>query len=222
MTISSLLLLISMLIMTAQISGIQAAANTVVTVSCAHPDDDAPNYENGPFRYKDNLGWEDDKDKDKELEITHSGGGVGDIAAHTCQYITCPGSAIWVHVLNCSQRLLTSTQSYSQESQSSFAGEGCSPQFVHAQLDKSDGSSCWSVSGMEGRGVWSWSRDGHRHPQFWGHINIHIQWVLSFICTIKLLHISRLHMAFSADAEAQWASKCCHGILYWIAIPSIV
>ena len=96
---------------------------------CAHHDDDAPNYENGPFRYED-----------EELEITHAGGGVGDIAAHTCQYITCPGSAIRVHVLNSSQHLLTSTQSYSQESQSSFAGEVCLPRFVHMQLDESDGS----------------------------------------------------------------------------------
>ena len=72
MTISSLLLLISTLIMIAQTSGIRAAANAVVTVSCAHPDDDAPNYENGPFGYED-----------EELEITHTGGGVGDIAAHT-------------------------------------------------------------------------------------------------------------------------------------------
>ena len=80
--------------MIAQTSGVRAAANAVVTVSCAHPDDDAPNYENGPFRYKDNLGWEDDKDKDKELEITHAGGGVGDIAAHAHRYISHPGSAI--------------------------------------------------------------------------------------------------------------------------------
>ena len=71
MTISTLLLLISTLIMIAQTSGIWAAANTVVTVSCAHPDDDAPNYENGPFGYED-----------EELEITHAGRGVGDIAAH--------------------------------------------------------------------------------------------------------------------------------------------
>ena len=71
MTISSLLLLISMLIMIAQTSGIWAAANAVVTVSCAHPDNDAPNYENSPFGYED-----------EELEITHAGGGVGDIAAH--------------------------------------------------------------------------------------------------------------------------------------------
>ena len=129
MTISTLLLLISKLIMIAQTSGVWAAANTVVTVSCAHPDDDAPNYENGPFRYED-----------KELEITHAGGGVGDIAAHTHQYITHPGSAIRGHVLNSSQHLLTSTQSYSQESQSSFAGVACSPRFVHTQLDESDGS----------------------------------------------------------------------------------
>ena len=127
MTISSLLLLISMLIMIAQTSGVWAAANPVVTVSCAHPDNDAPNYENGPFGYKDNLGWEDDEDKDEELEITHASGGAGDIAAHAHQYITHPGSAIQVHVLNHSQRLLTSTQSYSQESQSSFAGEVCLP-----------------------------------------------------------------------------------------------
>ena len=71
MTISTLLLLISTLIMIAQTSGVRAAANAVVTVSCAHPDDDAPNYENGPFGYED-----------EELEITHAGGGVGDIAAH--------------------------------------------------------------------------------------------------------------------------------------------
>ena len=67
-------MLISVLIMIAQTSGIQAAANTVVTVSCAHPDNDAPNYENDPFGYED---------KNKELEITQAGGGVGDIAAHT-------------------------------------------------------------------------------------------------------------------------------------------
>ena len=126
MTISTLLLPISTLIMIAQTSGVQAAANAVVTVSCAHPDDDAPNYENGPFGYED-----------KELEITHAGGGVGDIAAHARQYITHPGSAIRVHVLNNLQHLLTRTQSYSQ---SSFAGVACSPRFVHAQLDESDGS----------------------------------------------------------------------------------
>ena len=137
MTISSLLLPISTLI--AQTSSVRAAANAVVTVSCAHPDNDAPNYENGPFGYEDDLGWEDDKDK--ELEITHAGGDVGDIAAHTHQYITHPGSVIQVHVLNHSQCLLTSTQSYLQESQSSFAEEACSPQFVHMQLDESDGSS---------------------------------------------------------------------------------
>ena len=85
--------------MIAQTSGIWVAANAVVTVSCAHPDDDAPNHENSPFGYED-----------QELEITHTGGGVGDIAAHTCQYITRPGSAIRVHVLNRSQHLLTSTQ----------------------------------------------------------------------------------------------------------------
>ena len=62
-----------MLIMIAQTSGVRAAANAVVTVSCAHPDDDAPNYENSPFGYED-----------EELEITHAGGGVGDIAAHAC------------------------------------------------------------------------------------------------------------------------------------------
>ena len=73
MTISTLLLPISMLIMIAQTSGVRAAANAVVTVSCAHPDDDAPNYVNGPFGYED-----------EELEITHAGGGVGDIAAHAC------------------------------------------------------------------------------------------------------------------------------------------
>ena len=71
MTISTLLLPISTLIMIAQTSGVRAAANAVVTVSCAHPDDDAPNYENGPFGYED-----------EELEITHAGGGVGDIVAH--------------------------------------------------------------------------------------------------------------------------------------------
>ena len=129
MTISTLLLPISTLIMIAQTSGIRAAANAVVTVSCAHPDDDAPNYENGPFGYED-----------EELEITHAGGGVGDIAAHTRRYITRPGSAIRVHVLNNLQHLLTRTQSYSQESQSSFAGVVCSPRFVHAQLDESYGS----------------------------------------------------------------------------------
>ena len=136
---SSLLLLISSLI--AQTSSVWAAANAVVTISGAHPDDDAPNYENGPFGYQDDLGWEDDKDEDEELEITHAGGDVGDIAAHACRYITHPGSVIRVHVLNRSQCLLTSTQSYLQESQSSFAGEACSPQFVHMQLDESDGSS---------------------------------------------------------------------------------
>lgn len=150
----SLLLLTSTLI--AQTSGVRAAANAVVTVSGAQADDDAPAYGNGAFGYEDDLGWEDDDDEEEEeeeLEITHAGGEVRDLHVHVVRYMARPGYVIQIYVPDGSQCLLNELQSYSQEGQSNFAGEACSPRVVNAQLEESDGSSRRSISGVEGRGL---------------------------------------------------------------------
>lgn len=76
----------------AQTSGVRAAANAVITASGAHPDDDVPAYENSPFEYEDDLGWEDED----EAEITHAGGEARDLAAVVHQYIMRPGYVIYV------------------------------------------------------------------------------------------------------------------------------